>query len=317
MKKLLDLDIRIPNWNKNDLIYRNCPICNHKGNPTYTRPDNLIVDKCPNCESYFLNSIPTENQLLNFYQNYTFNQSTQKKLTKSYAKKIMKINPFNDVRISELVSMVDIKNKRILDIGCGDGQFLYLLKKIGAAVVGIDLDIQSVSFIKKFLNIPTVYNMNIEQYSIDISDTFDIIFLNDLFEHLSNPIETLKIIKKLLRPNGIIVIWTPNASFVKDENEPVVFRVDYEHIQYLTLSSCNFLANLLNLRIIHLETLGYPTLADYITGKKTRSFFHYLITVKNILYKFTLSSRFNSNNRGVRDGNYHLFCIFQKNESTT
>lgn len=99
----------------------------------------------------------------------------------------------------------------------------------------------------------------------------------------------------------------------------MAFRVDLEHMQYLTPDSCSYLSAELNLRIVHLETLGFPNLKDIEKP------FAQTVSHANLLKRMIKSvPGFSTINalrhlfeqkrweRDDRTGGYHLFVIMQK-----
>ena len=99
-----------------------------------------------------------------------------------------------------------IKNKDILDYGCGFGGFLYLAKRLAKSCEGFELMKICQNFIKKrkFLK------MNLKKSDLT-NKKFDSIFLFHVFEHLSNPIDELIFLRKILKKNGKLIIEVPHA----------------------------------------------------------------------------------------------------------
>ena len=102
-----------------------------------------------------------------------------------------------------------IKNKRILDIGCGDGVLSYLLYKEGAKISGIDYSDIAINLAKqKTKN----YNIDFRQgnaYKLMYNDnTFDIVVSSDVIEHLDNVNKYLSKINRVVVQNGIVIIST-------------------------------------------------------------------------------------------------------------
>lgn len=95
--------------------------------------------------------------------------------------------------------------KRVLDFGCGAGGFLNLVKGHTERVCGVELD----KTIRKAIN-----NEGVKCYSSidELEGEYDIITLFHVLEHLVNPIETLRGLKRFLAKNGIIIIEVPNAD---------------------------------------------------------------------------------------------------------
>jgi SAM-dependent methyltransferase len=113
-----------------------------------------------------------------------------------------------------------IKGLKILDIGCFTGDFLNIFKKRGADVYGVE--IQKEASRKANTKFPgKVFNKDILQIKDEIkSNSMDCITMLGLIEHVRDPKETLAMALKFLKPNGVLMIQTPDtlslpARFVK------------------------------------------------------------------------------------------------------
>jgi len=98
----------------------------------------------------------------------------------------------------------------VLDIGCGEGLMLELLHEAGVRAVGIDIDADKVTAVcSKGLE---AINIQPNEYLRDKKGEFDGIFLRHLIEHFDGPegVHLLYLCRKALRPNGVIVVVTPN-----------------------------------------------------------------------------------------------------------
>jgi SAM-dependent methyltransferase len=105
-------------------------------------------------------------------------------------------------------------NKTILEIGSGHGEAIYNFDKIGYKVTGIEPDKRNVISINKKLKNSECIIGSAETFSFD--KKFDVIWLNHVFEHLSNPIEFLEKIKNFLNKSGFIFIEVPSVEKVND-----------------------------------------------------------------------------------------------------
>lgn len=110
------------------------------------------------------------------------------------------------------------KNCRILELGCGMGQFYYFCNNLGYKnYVGIDASGENVDFVKKSLGAESnVFEGDIMKFlsSADFQEKYDVVILNDVIEHLtkSEIFEVLDGVYKLLNENGVFMIKTPNMS---------------------------------------------------------------------------------------------------------
>ncbi|MFL5764827.1 MAG: class I SAM-dependent methyltransferase [Bacteroidia bacterium] len=101
------------------------------------------------------------------------------------------------------------KTGNILDIGCGTGEFLNTCKQAKWNTIGVEPD-------------PDARKMAIDNFGLDVrgeedlkkleSGTFDIISMWHVLEHVPRLNERIEELKRLIKPNGIIIIAVPNCS---------------------------------------------------------------------------------------------------------
>jgi len=318
--RLPPLDARIPKWDLDKLLERRCPTCNSPdAHEKYERPDKLTVRICNKCHTYFVSPSPSEQQLQAFYEGYDEKHRRARRIihTNELAALYKEADPYTDIRIRELVSYMTIENSRVLDIGFGRASFLYSLKKLGAIPFGLELDTQAIEFAR---------SLGIDAFHGDLTDfasefKYDLINLTDLVEHPLKPMGILKKSMELLQHGGFLMIWTPNGDYGCFEEYPTTFRVDLEHMQCFTPETCLFIASELKLRVIHLETVGFPSLAGIDKPlskyeppaqpiKKLIKSIPGFAMVNRIRHK-QFMRKLDRNKQDERMGAYHLFCIMQ------
>jgi SAM-dependent methyltransferase len=98
----------------------------------------------------------------------------------------------------------------VLDVGCGGGLFLSLLKQRGAHVTGIEVDHRRAEYAR------TTYDLTIETRPVENPESqlkyrsfFDIVTLWDVIEHVNFPQETLRASHAVLKQSGFLFIDTP------------------------------------------------------------------------------------------------------------
>ncbi|HJX91728.1 MAG TPA: class I SAM-dependent methyltransferase [Pyrinomonadaceae bacterium] len=95
------------------------------------------------------------------------------------------------------------KDSKILDVGCGKGQFLMNMRAYGFTnLQGIDPFLDADIF---YDNGVRIHKKNLEQ----LEEQFDFIMLNHSFEHMPDPLPTLLKIRKILKPNHYLLIRIP------------------------------------------------------------------------------------------------------------
>lgn len=108
----------------------------------------------------------------------------------------------------------EYKGKKILDVGCGNGLFLYNLKRFGAFdVYGVDISDYAVRQAREKLSLFNVNSGLLEEQSFS-DNFFDVITLNHVIEHLPDPKKTLLEVGRILKPKGLLIITTPNAASI-------------------------------------------------------------------------------------------------------
>ena len=149
---------------------------------------------------------PNKDQLSKYYKSEDYISHTDSKRnlfervyhiirSRALKKKLRLINSFGN------------ESKQLLDVGCGTGDFLKIALTDGWTVTGIEPNEQA----RKIANVKT--NQNV--FEIDHLDnlkehTFDVITLWHVLEHLPKLDTHIQLFRKLLKPNGLLIIAVPN-----------------------------------------------------------------------------------------------------------
>jgi|SRR3989344_1828774 len=106
-------------------------------------------------------------------------------------------------------------NKIILDVGCATGDFAKQFKEAGNKVYGVDIDQEYLKVAKD--NCDKIYKYDVRKGLKFKSGKFDIIFAGEFIEHLTEEegVMFLKRCKIVLKWEGLLILTTPNTSFIK------------------------------------------------------------------------------------------------------
>ncbi len=114
----------------------------------------------------------------------------------------------------DILNLIPNNVGKVLDVGCSNGTLgEELIRKCGAKVVGIEMDVQMAQVAKKKLEkviIGNIEEINLEEYFT--LNSFDCIIFADILEHLINPWKILKNIVTLLKNDGLVVASIPNVK---------------------------------------------------------------------------------------------------------
>ncbi len=114
--------------------------------------------------------------------------------------------------LERILSIFD-KEKRgkVLDIGCGDGDYAYNLHKMGFDVLAGDMDVERF----RYHNQIKFQKCNITEKLPFEDNSFDYILLVEVIEHLKNPYDVIRELRRILRPGGGLILSTPNILNLK------------------------------------------------------------------------------------------------------
>jgi SAM-dependent methyltransferase len=191
---------------------RVCPVCSSSRIvPFMTVTDNghlrsldikLPVYRCRACDVFFLNPPPpAEIGREYFAEAYAGDGS----------KNIYYNDEFKDrtsrVRL-ELLSKQAPPGRRLLDVGCGKGQFVRVARSEGWDAWGVELDAGACAYAKDTLGLDTVLNGSLDHS--DLPAQFDVVTLWDVIEHVPDPVDIFRQALRRLRPGGIVAVRTAN-----------------------------------------------------------------------------------------------------------
>ncbi len=107
--------------------------------------------------------------------------------------------------------------EKILDAGCGDGYYLYLLSNLGRKLklTGTDFDLPGLKAARKNLKDKktSLVKANLMKRLPFKSGNFDKIVMSEVVEHLPDDVKGLREIRRVLKKNGILVITVPNHNY--------------------------------------------------------------------------------------------------------
>ena len=134
------------------------------------------------------------------------------------------IRNFAELRTRDLALMClgEVKGKQVLDLGCGDGTYAFVLSKLGATVSGQDLGEEAINLANQrtYGKGNCLKGKFICADAIDLgfdSEKFDAVFSADFFEHISlqTKRKVISEVYRVLKPGGVLVIKTPNLDYLK------------------------------------------------------------------------------------------------------
>ena len=175
------------------------------------------------------------------------------------------------LRQRHLLSIIGLlKNKTVLDVGCSTGYFGKILKAANNYVVGIDISKSAIKIAKK--NLDEAYCVNIENELLPTKRKFDLIILSEVIEHLFDPESTLKKVIRHLKKNGLIIITTPNISFLPNRISILFGKFEYQeqgmfdvgHIHFFNYYTLLNLLKKCDLKLTRENHIAFPLTLNFL-----------------------------------------------------
>jgi 2-polyprenyl-3-methyl-5-hydroxy-6-metoxy-1,4-benzoquinol methylase len=192
-----------------------CPICN--GTPEkfpfslfddrYGYPGTYSAGQCTRCGHIFLLASFTAEELTEMYTRYYPRSSydIQSHKPHSEAHGFRTWLSGDNCHAFRWVP----RNVRVLDIGCGFGETLGYHQARGCDVYGVEAD-------ENIRRVAERYGYKVRVGLFDPShyeeDFFDYVTMDQVIEHVQDPVSTLKGICRILKPGGTAILTTPNAN---------------------------------------------------------------------------------------------------------
>jgi 2-polyprenyl-3-methyl-5-hydroxy-6-metoxy-1,4-benzoquinol methylase len=197
-----------------------CPVClNPVTEPALTGSDWLFesttksytLNSCTSCQCLFLDPMPGDAEIAGFYPSqYWWNSSTSKSnslknLESAYRRLALRDHIAFISRAGGYRPGLDL-----LDVGCGGGTLLGLLKQRGFRPLGIDFS-AGAARVAEMENGVRVIVGSLGEARFP-SGSFDIVTLFHVMEHVTNPRHVLAEVFRILKTNGAVILQVPNIE---------------------------------------------------------------------------------------------------------
>ena len=138
----------------------------------------------------------------------------------------MKKNRKNFLLEAVVNLFTDLPKGKVLDLGCGDGDYAKRLKDLGFNVVAGDIDIARF----RYKNEVEFKHCDITKEMPFPADCFDYVLLMEVVEHLRNPYAVMPEINRIIKKDGSLILSTPNILNLKSRFR-FLFEGAYEYFR--------------------------------------------------------------------------------------
>lgn len=210
-----------------------CPLCQQGSLPCFASNDLMFGGEkiyhyyeCENCGAIFQNPMPSAEEITHFYPDHydIYKEQTPLKPISHFEKAVLKTHynydhlqvPLFYRLLARLVgkfffrdTVPLVPNGKVLDIGCGSGEFLLKLKRLGWICQGVEFNHKAVAVCRAAQL--EVFQGELTEAAFE-SESFDLITAHHFIEHIANPNKMIVEIVRLLKPGGKVLVRTPNSQ---------------------------------------------------------------------------------------------------------
>jgi hypothetical protein len=255
------------------MIINNCPICCSL-DLIPKKNGNAILFECRSCGIIFLKDMPSEYQVLSYYQEIY--HITSEDIIQTEKRRVSRL-PEQFFLISQIRKYFN-KLVKILDIGCDKGAFLDEARRYGHISVGVEPSVSARSYCRKI-------GLNVVPSIDDVDQSFEIVIMSHSLEHHLNPKETLNKLKSKMTRDSIIIIRVPAFdSFWSKllKHKWIWFQPD-NHYYHFSIKSLTNLLKISGFELIEMEhrrpnnkyTIKMSSLTNHIFNKYFNNHFNF------------------------------------------
>jgi len=186
-----------------------CPVCQNAESRTIAPIDrnfklsNTVM--CTRCGMVFTNPMPSEEELNDFYANF-YRFLHQGALFRPRQKHILKRRLEAERNAQEVAEFIT-DGCRSLDFGCGSGELVQAVQRLGAEAHGFEPGQAYGSFAQKKMG----DRIRVGPWqSMHYARKFDLVTMWQVLEHLRDPVSALKTIVSWINPGGKVYVGVPN-----------------------------------------------------------------------------------------------------------
>ena len=252
--------------NINHMLDRvNCNLCNgFKSSVLYSFGEFNVV-KCRNCGLIYINPRLAWTDLKQMYSHDYFMNKSYNRGYEDYLKDEKNNIATFKKRLDGIKKYK--KQGKILDIGCATGILLMLAQKEKWDVYGVEISEFAIEYAKKRFNL-NLFKGTLKEARY-LNNFFDVVVMDNVIEHLPDPLSGLEEINRILKDNGLLYVVTPNikSSFAHVVGKRWLLLKPDEHLYYFSPKTIKKMLENKGFKLIKIESIGKVCSLDFLVSR--------------------------------------------------
>lgn len=189
--------------NKYDPAYTLCPVCRSDRIAPHHRDfrDNRIF-RCAGCGVQFMNPVYSDDHLRRYYAEYYGGDMAGHEISAGHEKT-------NQIKFRAIEKFMPTPG-RVLDFGCGNGNFIKTALAKRWQAIGYDVDCASMQQVARRLGVEVRCG---DLHAVDWpAASFDLLHAHHVVEHIKHPVKDLARLNRWLKPGGYFYVAVPNID---------------------------------------------------------------------------------------------------------
>lgn len=168
-----------------------------------------------------------------------------------------------------LINQYNMKDKKVIEIGCSTGEYVDMLKEYGMEAYGLEHSMRTCeSAHKRGTQVINGYVTD-ENYVINPGTLFDGFVCYNFLEHQPQPLQFLKGIYNNLKEDGIGVITVPDFGYMLEHSG--IYEVIRDHLAYYTKKSFYMILSMAGFEVDTMEIINNDTIRAFVRKRQISS----------------------------------------------
>ncbi|HVZ96089.1 MAG TPA: class I SAM-dependent methyltransferase [Chitinophagaceae bacterium] len=259
------------------ISYKDCPCCAQNNIvPVFSAADYTVSQKlfeiweCKDCSLRFTQHVPGEEEIGAYYrsENYISHSDTSQGLVNKLYHRVRKRTLLQKKKL--IISATGRQTGSLLDMGAGTGAFLHTMQRAGWQITGLEPDAAARSKAGELYQL----HLDIPEKLFSLPEqSFDAITMWHVLEHIHQLHDYLDRLKKLLKPEGRLIIAVPNYMCY-DEKVYREYWAAYDvprHLYHFSPDSMSRLLSLHGMKGIKMKPMWYDSFYVSLLSEKYKT----------------------------------------------